>query len=86
MQLIAGYRLFSLNTQAILAWRELGIGEATLYIEDDRDNLGEILQRAIGIPTAMTVYASVPLLSSRIPIRGVRGDTPVVSDRGDAYP
>ncbi len=32
-----------------------------------------------------TVYAAVPLLPSRIPIKGVRGDTPVVSDRGDAY-
>jgi len=85
VQLIAGYRLFSLNSQAILSWRELGAMEATLYIEDDRDNLGEVLQRTVGIPLAATVYASVPLITSRILIKGVRGDTPVVSDRGDAY-
>lgn len=85
LQLIAGYRLYALNSQALLAWKELGAGEATLYIEDDRDNLGEILQRPVGMPLGMVVYASVPLITSRIPIKGVRGDTPVVSDRGDAY-
>jgi putative protease len=85
VQLIASYRLFSLNSQAVLAWQELGAVEATLYIEDDRENMGEVLQRAVGIPLSATVYAPIPLITSRIPIKGVRGDTPVVSDRGDAY-
>jgi len=85
LHLSTGYRLYGLNSQALLAWKELGAGEATLYIEDDRDNLGDLLQRPIGMPLGMTVYASVPLITSRIPIKGVRGDTPVVSDRGDAY-
>jgi putative protease len=83
--LSAGYRLFSLNSQALLAWRELGLAEATLYIEDDRENLGEILRREAGIETALTVYGTVPLITSRIPIRGVRADCPVLSDRGEAY-
>jgi putative protease len=34
---------------------------------------------------AVTVYASVPLITSRIRIRGVRPDSPVLSDKGDAY-
>jgi putative protease len=85
VELSAGYRLFSLNSQALLAWKELGIAEATLYIEDDRDNLRELLKRESGLRLALTVYGAVPLITSRIPIRGVRPDTPVVSDRGDAY-
>ncbi|MEJ2199667.1 MAG: U32 family peptidase [Desulfuromonadaceae bacterium] len=85
VQLVTGYRLFALNSQAILAWQELGAAEATLYLEDDRDNLAELLQRPLQIPLSATVYASVPLITSRIPIKGVRGDTPVLSDRGDAY-
>jgi putative protease len=85
LRLSTGYRLFSLNSQALLAWRELGIAEATLYIEDDRENLGEILRREAGIETALTVYGPVPLITSRIPIRGVRADSPVLSDRGEAY-
>ena len=85
LRLSAGYRLFSLNSQALLAWRELGLAEATLYIEDDRENLGEILRREAGIETTLTVYGPVPLITSRIPIRGVRADSPVLSDRGEAY-
>lgn len=83
--LSTGYRLFSLNSQALLAWKELGASEATLYIEDDRANLGELLARETGLELAVTVYAPVPLITSRIPIRGVRADSPVVSDRGEQY-
>jgi putative protease len=85
LSLSAGYRLFSLNSQALLAWRELGLAEASLYIEDDRANLGELLRRDTGIETTLTVYGPVPLITSRIPIRGVRADSPVLSDRGEAY-
>lgn len=85
VELHSSFRLFSLNSQALCAWRELGISEAELYIEDDRENLREILQRDCGLNTALTVYASVPLITSRIAIKGVRSDAPVVSDRSDAY-
>jgi putative protease len=33
----------------------------------------------------MPVYGAVPLITSRIPIRSVRSDQPVVSDRDDRY-
>ncbi|PLX90996.1 MAG: peptidase U32 [Desulfuromonas sp.] len=85
IELHSSFRLFSLNSQSLCAWRELGISEAELYIEDDRDNLREILQRDCDVKTALTVYASVPLITSRIAIKGVRSDAPVVSDRSDAY-
>ena len=83
--LYSSFRLFSLNHQALLAWRDLGIREAELYIEDDRENLSDLLRRDPGIGTALTIYASVPLLRSRIEIRQLKGGVPVVSDRGDAY-
>ncbi|HKJ04535.1 MAG TPA: DUF3656 domain-containing protein, partial [Geopsychrobacteraceae bacterium] len=85
LELHSSFRLFSLNSQTLCAWRELGISEAELYIEDGRENLREILQRDCGLETALTVYASVPLITSRIAIKGVRSDAPVVSDRSDAY-
>jgi len=72
LELHSSFRLFSLNSQALCAWQELGINEAELYIEDDRDNMREILQRDCGLKTALTVYASVPLITSRIAIKGVR--------------
>ncbi len=83
--LYSSFRLFSLNSQALLSWAGLGISEAELYIEDDSQNLTEILKRDVGIPTSLTVYASVPLITSRIAIKNIRADTPVLSDRGDAY-
>ncbi len=85
VQPTTGYRLFSLNSQALLAWKELGAVEATLYIEDDRDNLTDLLARDAGLATAVTVYAPIPLITSRIPLRGIRPDSPVVSDRGEQY-
>ncbi|WP_020678342.1 peptidase U32 family protein [Geopsychrobacter electrodiphilus] len=85
VQLYSSFRLFSLNHQALLAWRELGITEAELYIEDDRDNMADLLRRNAGIGVALTIYASVPLLRSRIEIRQLKAGQPVVSDRGDAY-
>ncbi len=85
LTLYSSFRLFSLNSQSIAALAELGIKEAELYIEDDQNNLSDILRHQLPIPTAMTVYASVPLLTSRIKIKNVRSDTPVLSDRGDSY-
>ncbi len=85
VNLHSSFRLFSLNSKAICAFAELGINQAELYIEDDRPNLSAILQRDLPIPTALTVYASVPLLTSRIKIKNVRSDNPVVSDRGDVF-
>ncbi|MCK4622850.1 MAG: U32 family peptidase [Desulfuromonadales bacterium] len=85
ISLYSSFRLFSLNSQAIAAWAELGVSEAELYIEDDRENLANLLRRKLPLPTALTVYASVPLLTSRIAIKNVRADYPVLSDRDDAY-
>ncbi len=84
-ELYSSFRLFALNHQALLAWRDLGIIEAELYIEDDRENLAALLRHDPGIGLALTIYASVPLLRSRIEIRQLKGNAPVVSDRGDAY-
>jgi U32 family peptidase len=85
LQLTTSYRLFSLNSQALLAWRELGASAAELYIEDERENLRELLARDAGIAPVMPVYGRIPLISSRIAIKGVRPDPPVLSDRGEAY-
>ncbi len=85
VQLYGGFRMLCLNSQSLSALAELGLSEVELYIEDERDNLKELLSRQLPVPAALTVYASVPLLTSRVKIKGVRSDAPVVSDRGDAF-
>jgi putative protease len=85
VELSTDYRLFSLNSQALLCWQELGAGIATLYIEDDGDNLAALLAADVAIARRLVVYAPVPTITSKIKIKDVRSDMPVLSDRGDGY-
>ncbi|HEU0265928.1 MAG TPA: U32 family peptidase [Geobacterales bacterium] len=84
-QLEADYRLFSLNSQALLFWRELGATAATLCIEDDAANMARLLALDLGITRRVILYTHVPVITSRISIKELKGDSLVVSDRGDEY-
>lgn len=84
-EIATDYRLFSLNSQALLSWEELGADACTLYIEDDAENLAELLSANISIERRVIVYGTVPAITSKISIKGVKGDMPVQSDRGDGY-
>ncbi|MBW2520391.1 MAG: U32 family peptidase, partial [Deltaproteobacteria bacterium] len=81
----AGYRLFTLNSQAALAWRELGAVAATCNVEDDRDNLADLLQRNTGLLMSVIAYANVPMMISRVPMRNIKPDRLLVSDRNEGY-
>ena len=85
VEICTDYRLFSLNSQALLAWQELGSAGCTLYIEDDAENMGQLLAADVAIPRRVLVYGSIPVLTTKITIRDVKGDAPLVSDRGDSY-
>ncbi len=84
-ELSTDYRLFSVNSQAIQAWQDLGASAVTLYLEDDAENLAELLAADLGVTRRILVYGSVPVITSKIAIKGVRGDVPLLSDRGDGY-
>ncbi|SNB47699.1 U32 family peptidase [Geobacter sp. DSM 9736] len=79
------YRLFSVNSQALMSWRELGASACTLYLEDDAVNLGELLRADVRVVRRITVFSSIPAITSKIAIKSVRNDAPVVSDRGEQY-
>jgi putative protease len=79
------YRLFSLNSQALLAWEEFGATAATLYIEDDAQNLAALLAAAVPIPRRVVIFGPVPVITSKISVKSVRDDSPVMSDRGEGY-
>lgn len=84
-QLITGYRLFTLNSQAALAWHDLGIEETTLYIEDDRENLLELSSRATGTRHNIVAYSRLPLMTTRVPMPRVKTDSPLISSRDEHY-
>jgi putative protease len=79
------YRLFSLNSQALLAWHEMGVGSAALYIEDDADNMARLLAADLPLTRCVILHCEVPAITSKIAIKSVKNDAPVLSDRGDGY-
>ncbi|MFZ2950678.1 MAG: DUF3656 domain-containing protein [Desulfuromonadaceae bacterium] len=85
VQISTWYRCFSLNSQALAAWRELGATAATLYLEDDRGNLAELLSAGIDIEQRMMVYGPLPVMTTKIRIKDVHANTPLRSDRGETY-
>ncbi|MBL0224599.1 MAG: U32 family peptidase [Geobacteraceae bacterium] len=79
------HRCFSLNSQALAAWRELGAETATLYIEDDAVNLAALLAADVAIERRIIAYAPLPVMTTKIRIRDVHSNIPLLSDRGEAY-
>ena len=84
-ELSTDYRLFSLNSQALLSWQELGCVRATLYIEDDRDNIKLLLASDLKIARGVLLYAQIPVITSKIAIKEIKGEAPLTSDRNDVY-
>lgn len=85
LRLSAGYRLFSLNSQTLSTWRELGCERATLYLEDDRDNLADLLRLELPIRRTVTVYGPVEVMTTRIRIKEASSGASFESDRGEQY-
>ncbi|HEY3309063.1 MAG TPA: U32 family peptidase [Desulfuromonadaceae bacterium] len=79
------HRCFSLNSQALVAWQELGAELATLYIEDDAANLADLLAAEVNIERRVIVYAPLPVMTTKIRFKDVHSNIPLHSDRGEAY-
>jgi len=79
------HRCFTLNSQALLAWKELGAESVTLYLEDDAANLGELLSLPLSVERRVIVYAPLPVMTTKIRIKDVHSNTPLQSDRGEEY-
>jgi putative protease len=85
IQISTWHRCFSLNSQALVAWRELGAEAATLYLEDDRSNIAELLASGIDIEQRVLAYSPLPVMTTKIRIKDVHANTPLRSDRGETY-
>lgn len=86
LTLLGGFRCYTLNSQAALAWQELGLAELTTSLEDDRKNLRELCRRAESLPPlAITIYSPLPAMLSRIPVKGVRLGSVLQAEGGEGY-
>ncbi|MDR3580578.1 MAG: U32 family peptidase [Oryzomonas sp.] len=79
------HRCFSLNSQALAVWHELGARVCTLYIEDDAANLAELLAAGIDVERRVIAYAPLPVMTTKIRLKDVHSNIPLHSDRGEAY-
>ncbi|GFE62311.1 U32 family peptidase [Geobacter sp. AOG2] len=79
------HRCFSLNSQALAAWRELGAETCTLYIEDDAANLTDLLAARVNVERRVIAYAPLSVMTTKIRIKDVHSNIPLHSDRGEAY-
>ncbi|OGU17025.1 MAG: peptidase U32 [Geobacteraceae bacterium GWC2_53_11] len=85
LQISTWHRCFSLNSQALATWRELGARAATLYLEDDRANLGGLLSAGVDIEQRVLAYSPLPVMTTKIRLKEVHSNTPLRSDRGETY-
>lgn len=83
LPLSSGYRLFTLNSQALAAWQEQGIQRATLYLEDDRENMANLLR--LPQPLTVMVYGPVEVMATKVKIKEINSGAPLQSDRGEGY-
>jgi len=83
--LLGGFRCYTLNSQAALAWQELGLTELTLSLEDGQRNISDLIHRPLTITLTLTVYSAVTLLLSRIPLKGLRSGNVLHSDKEEEY-
>jgi putative protease len=85
LRLSTWHRCFSLNSQALAAWKELGAEAATLYLEDDGNNIADLLGIGIDIEQRIMVYSPLPVMTTKIRLKDVHANTPLRSDRGETY-
>jgi len=85
IEISTDYRLFSLNSQALLEWHDSGVSSSVLYIEDDAENMASLLSSDIPLQCRILLFSDVPAITSKITIKGVKNDAPLLSDRGEGY-
>jgi putative protease len=85
MHISTWHRCFTLNSQALAAWCELGAEAATLYLEDDSANITDLLAAGGDIEQRMMIYSPLPVMTTKIRIKDVHANTPLRSDRGETY-
>lgn len=79
------HRCFSMNSQAMSAWQELGAVAATLYLEDDSANITDLLASGAPLEQRLVAYSPLPVMTTKIKIKDVHANTPLRSDRGETY-
>jgi len=77
------YTLNVLNSLSVQALAGLGLSNAQLAIETDRQNLFDLLGHKNALPMGMTIYGLPPLFTARLASPFFKYDQPLVSPKGE---
>jgi len=83
VKLMAGPWLYTLNSQAVAAMNLLGCRKFSLSLEDDKENMQSLLDSGNREALLLTVFASIDLFTSRIPVPIKEQQCTVQNDKGD---
>lgn len=83
VKFIAGPWLYTLNSQAVTTMNTLGCWKCSLSIEDDKENVQSLLAGGNGEALLVTVFGSIDLFTSRIPVPIKEQECTVQNDKGD---
>lgn len=81
--LFGDYTLNVLNSLSVQALAGLGLSNAQLAIETDRQNLFDLLGHKNALPMGMTIYGLPPLFTARLVSPFFKYDQPLVSPKGE---
>jgi putative protease len=81
--LFGDYTLNVLNSLSVQALAGLGLDNAQLAIETDRQNLFALLGHKNALPMGMTIYGQPPLFTARLASTFFKYDQPLVSPKGE---
>ncbi|MCX5875420.1 MAG: hypothetical protein NT087_03805 [Deltaproteobacteria bacterium] len=81
--LFGDYTLNVLNSMSVQALAGLGLSNAQLAIETDRQNLFDVLGHKNALPMGMTIYGLPPLFTARLASPFFKYDQPLVSPKGE---
>ena len=81
--LFGDYTLNVLNSMSVQALAGLGLNNAQLAIETDRQNLFDVFGHKNALPMGMTIYGQPPLFTARLASPFFKYDQPLVSPKGE---
>jgi len=81
--LFGDYTLNVLNSMSVQALAGLGLSNAQLAIETDRQNLFDLFGHKNALPMGLTIYGLPPLFTARLASSFFKYDQPLVSPKGE---
>ncbi len=82
-ELTGNYTLNLLNSQSIMAARDLGVARPQFSVESDRSNIQSALEHSPDCPSVLTIFGYLPLFTARARHTSHTPDTVIKSPQGE---